>query len=1215
MSVINTNVKSLIAQDSLRANNNKLSQAMERLSTGSKVNSAKDDAAGLAIGTRMTSQVRGLNMAIKNANDGINLAQTAEGAMTEVTDMLQRMRELSVQAGNSTNTDTDRAAMNAEITQLKSEIDRVASTTQFNNINILDGSFADKKLQIGNNANQTMGMTIKSIAASVLGERADGPATQATRAAVTVQGMSTKAADYQGKSFAVTANGVTTNVNLPAKVGSTSAVAKIEKAVVGADQGPAASFVLANQSYKPQTVDMSTAASRVFDVRLGSGEYKSVDLTNALSAALGVGVNELNNPTNFAISRSDEVTKDQFSTALNAALASAGVAATGSVDKFGMVKIAANDGSNVSLRNGLTQAGGAGTFVSSFITSTALPTPSNAIDLTDQHNTGFAMAVNGGATTRVEFSDLLNNPSLVKDRTAVTKVELQNVLQTKLDSLFTGDNAIKVNIDNEGFINLNVKGGDRKVVISEATGTMNDGVTTGPTTGAATLFGAIGTVDNNDVTKNLETQGILTVATPFQQKNLAMTVSVNGLDPVNIDMTSYLKANVVDLQAATGEEITTALQAALNDKFKGEDAVTVTMGGDGKLNFAVAGGQQYLKIANYTPPDGTGAGNFVTNYVGAVTMDSNIQESNDFKGSVVWSDSRSSGASAAAFKDPFSAYQVYTDTGEKTPFADTSRPQSTLTFATGGHAIATGGVFALSIAGTAVSYTVTADDVADTSMATLSNNIAKTINANATLAPKILATAGNGGVITMTDVAAGTALSTNTVTSYTKSAANESYVVGDIVASTWVAKASGITVDGTNNTLTLDLEGVTSSLTLSSGKYSSLENLAAEINLQVDKSAMFQGENAIKATVYSGDDVYHLDNPTNMNKYLVIENAGGKQITVSGNFTTVAPGTGAGLSFGTEKNSQINSTRILNSLGLPWNNVDTAHKVAGGVNTTADNGLVSVTVANGSSSITKQVSLGNQSATRAFSDFASDLGSAINAAFAADGYSVKTSFAGGKLSVGLDQAGANSITLGGAAIKDAFGSDTVTASGSTGEEAVLSSMSDVAAAINQDLTTANSGVTASFDAATGKLKFEATTGVTGTASALSLSGDALAGLQFGSSLSATGSAGNATNARISDISVLTTDSANAALGSIDNAIQYVSDQRANLGAIQNRLEHTVNNLTNIVTNTEASRSAILDADYSKETTALAKSQILTQAATAMLAQANQSAQGVLSLLK
>ena len=339
MSVINTNVKSLIAQDSLRANNNKLSTAMERLSTGSKINSAKDDAAGLAIGTRMTAQVRGLNMAIKNANDGINLAQTAEGAMTEVTDMLQRMRELAVQAGNSTNTDTDRAAMNEEINQLKSEIDRVASTTQFNNMNILDGSFADKKLQIGNNANQTMGMTIKSIAASVLGERADGPATQATRASLSVQGMSTRAADYQGKSFAVTANGVTSNVNLPATVGSTSATAKIEKVVVGEDQGAQTSIVLGNQAFMARTVDMHAATSRVFDIRVGDGSFKSVDMTSALADVLGVSINELNNPSTYAVSTSDEVTKDQFITALNQAMSSAGVSATASVDSHGMLKI------------------------------------------------------------------------------------------------------------------------------------------------------------------------------------------------------------------------------------------------------------------------------------------------------------------------------------------------------------------------------------------------------------------------------------------------------------------------------------------------------------------------------------------------------------------------------------------------------------------------------------------------------------------------------------------------------------------------------------------------------------------------------------------------------------------------------------------------------------------------------------------------------------
>jgi flagellin len=1210
MSVINTNVKSLIAQDSLRANNNKLSQAMERLSTGSKVNSAKDDAAGLAIGTRMTSQVRGLNMAIKNANDGMNLAQTAEGAMTEVTDMLQRMRELAVQAGNSTNTDTDRAAMNAEINQLKSEIDRVASTTQFNNINILDGSFADKKLQIGNNANQTMGMTIKSIAASVLGERADGPATQATRASLAVQGMSTKAADYQGKSFAVTANGVTTNVNLPATVGSTSATAKIEKALVGEDQGAQTSIVLGNQPFKAQTVDLKTAASRVFDIRVGDGPFKSVDMTNALSSVLGVGINELNTPQSFALSKSDEVTQTQFVSALNSALQGAGVSATASVDKHGMLQLKANDGATISMRAGLTQGGVAGTFISTFITSTALTAPINALDLTDQAKTGFKLAVNDNAAVNVEFSDLLNNPAFVKDRAAVTSSELQNVLQTKLNQLFTGADSIKVKIDNEGFINLDVQGGLRKAVMTEITA-MADGVT-GVSTGGVALFGGLGTFDSNDVTKNLETQGILTVASPLQEKNMVMTVAVNGQDAVNIDMTSYIRSNVKDLQAATGEEITKALQSAFNDKFTGNDAVKVTMGGDGKMNFAVAGGQQYLKISDYTPPAaGASAGNFVTNLVGAVEMNSNIRSTADYKGSVVYSDYRSSVTPAAKFQDPFTEYRAYTDTNSKKPFSDSNRPITTINFNAVNGTIKAGDDITLTVDATPVAYRITAEDVADATKGTLVNNIAAALNANATVGGKVLATAGNSGTLQVTNLT-GAAIATAVTGTYTiNNASGATFVTADIATGTtaWTTSAEGLTVAAGTKTLTVAVGATSSDLTLKEGVYSTLEGLASEINLQIEKSGMFQGDNAVKAVVYSGNDVFHADVPGQTNKYLVLESAGGKTVAVSNTFVTT------GGFFGTERNTQINSTRILASLGQPWNNLQTADKVDGGIDTTAGAGVVSVTVANGSSSITKQVTLANQSATRAFSDFASDLGSAINAAFAADGYSVKTSFAGGKLSVGLDQKGANTITLGGAAIQDAFGSATVTASGSTGEEAVLSSMTDVAAAINQDLAAANSGVTASFDAATGKLKFEATTGVTGTASALSLSGDALTGLQFGNNLAATGSAGNATNARISDISVLTTDSANASLGSIDNAIQYVSDQRANLGAIQNRLEHTVNNLTNIVTNTEASRSAILDADYSKETTALAKSQILTQAATAMLAQANQSAQGVLSLLK
>jgi len=169
MSVINTNVKALTAQKAIQENSRALTTAMERLSTGKRINSAKDDAAGLAISTRMEAQTRGLNMAIRNANDGISLMQTGEGAMNEVTDILQRMRELAVQSVNGTNNDSDRVALNDEVTQLKAEIDRIATTTEFNSQKLLDGSFKGKSLQIGDKADQTLKIDIGSLKLKDLG--------------------------------------------------------------------------------------------------------------------------------------------------------------------------------------------------------------------------------------------------------------------------------------------------------------------------------------------------------------------------------------------------------------------------------------------------------------------------------------------------------------------------------------------------------------------------------------------------------------------------------------------------------------------------------------------------------------------------------------------------------------------------------------------------------------------------------------------------------------------------------------------------------------------------------------------------------------------------------------------------------------------------------------------------------------------------------------
>jgi len=152
--VINTNIASLNAQRNLTSSQNAVNTALQRLSTGLRINSAKDDAAGLAISERMTTQINGLNQAMRNANDGISLAQTAEGALSQIANNLQRIRELAVQSRNATNSDSDRLALQKEVAQLTAEIDRVAKDTSFNGINLLDGSFTSKSFQVGANAGQ-----------------------------------------------------------------------------------------------------------------------------------------------------------------------------------------------------------------------------------------------------------------------------------------------------------------------------------------------------------------------------------------------------------------------------------------------------------------------------------------------------------------------------------------------------------------------------------------------------------------------------------------------------------------------------------------------------------------------------------------------------------------------------------------------------------------------------------------------------------------------------------------------------------------------------------------------------------------------------------------------------------------------------------------------------------------------------------------------------
>ena len=231
--IINTNVVSLNAQRNLSSSQNALATSLQRLSSGMRINSAKDDAAGLAISERMTSQIRGLNQAARNANDGISMSQTAEGALGEIGNNLQRIRELAVQSRNASNSVSDRQALNNEVQQVKSEIDRVASSTSFNGTKLIDGSFTNQSFQVGANVGETISIsslvdarssslgTSTSSTANVTGA-ASTAFTAITAGDLTINGVSVGAvaaggnAATQGANIAAAINTVSSTTNVTA---------------------------------------------------------------------------------------------------------------------------------------------------------------------------------------------------------------------------------------------------------------------------------------------------------------------------------------------------------------------------------------------------------------------------------------------------------------------------------------------------------------------------------------------------------------------------------------------------------------------------------------------------------------------------------------------------------------------------------------------------------------------------------------------------------------------------------------------------------------------------------------------------------------------------------------------------------------------------------------------------------------------------------------
>ena len=417
---INTNVMSLNAQRNLGTSQSALSKSMQRLSSGLRINSAKDDAAGLAISDRMTSQIRGLNQAARNANDAISLAQTAEGALQESTNILQRMRELAVQSANDTNSASDRTSLQAEVNQLQSELDRIGTTTTFNNRNLLDGTLNDATFQVGANAGESISFSIGGAQASQLGESAFYVTGAAVNGTVSLTGSTSNsklATDLTNVSGLLSFEGTALTVAGGGTYNQNSA--KNIAAAINAT--PDLSASVATQA----SLDLGVVSRQSNDLTWTAGAFvvNSVDVTT-YNAGAGIGVVD-----NGLVQADFENNLISF---FNGALAGVNVNAT--VDGSHHLILTATDGSNIEAQTN----SGTWVYISNLDTSfDRLVTGSVDVTGTGElvvdtaltvANHGFTLAagsygndVSGYNTVSMDEIDVSNNAGA---NTAITSIDL-----------------------------------------------------------------------------------------------------------------------------------------------------------------------------------------------------------------------------------------------------------------------------------------------------------------------------------------------------------------------------------------------------------------------------------------------------------------------------------------------------------------------------------------------------------------------------------------------------------------------------------------------------------------------------------------------------------------------------------------------------------------------------------------------------------------------
>ena len=1131
---------------------------MQRLSTGNKINAAKDDAAGLAISTRMQSQINGLNMAVKNAYDTVSLTETAEGAMQEVTTMLQRMRELALQAANDTNSAQDRRYLQDEVDQLAAEIDRVANTTQFNSINVLDGSYASKVFQIGSNSNQIMNVSIGSMNSGALGVATSNSASQSTSSTT-----------------------------------GTSSTSSTTESVAGAKaEGTAPEQTVVNMEF------LNSSGTDNYS-------FKLVDDISGLTAQV----------TDLTVDMTNQLSKDAFLAALNLS------GQTAQTD---------------------TIASGSTNFSSEIAAS---------LDLTNSENFGkvkFAISVDGGATVQVDLKDrLLSNAAVTNS--AVTVAQVITAMDNELERLF--DSRVGASANLAGGLNIEDQEG-RRIKLSQGAGDGTlfgtDSLNNGGVLARETTRNNITAEWEGSTLKVTNTAGGKVALSGFSAGassavvfNVVDDSQTDGLNEPVLLATATLNMNTQATATYTGNVEKTSLEIVFSDQ-DGNSTSSATYAfnitnGDGDvyanfvssaLNVHTVVDQNKIRddvLAQLSAGMVTLAGtdsSFNVNEFDVTFNGNRLNITNNAGRAIAVEDFRGGGQD-----DGFSSQSGYltvtpgNEPGAGVILADKNAYYSEMrvkmnTGSFGQDLSATNtNRFIFSIDGVtqSVDLVISVQGSAGATTAGLTSGAVFAASAQAAIsagiAPHIIdpnkAGLHGGSIVATSDVSSITVTyDADTAELVFRDPAGRSLGFGyDVSANNLAHLGIGPLLDefvsgpsNKNYEVRRDSAIAQGDVRNATEVKVTLSEDDAAFNFQVNglylSSAAASNASAAMLNAVSYDASLDFDSSTLkgkldtlMTSLNAVHGSNVFEYEVSGREITILQRDGGEVNIGgfVTANTHKDLTATLtpgrddqgDTIALKFQNHDkqlfaTADGTAG-VPTTATlniegDDLFGLKISDGTQSYTMAqtvVDISNSKSTDKFVE------------------AIEESLIGSGISVTMDTDGNVFFKRddGGSIILQEFTS----ATGKTGRWTPGSGMGDAQALDG-------TGAVAGYD------------GTSSTSSSSSSS-------NTGSSLSGGGSTS------IAEISVTSSTGAQTALTAIDSALDYVQAERSNLGAIQNRLVHTIDNLSNIVTSTGAAQSRIRDTDYAKETSELARTQIISQAATAMLAQANQQPQLVLQLLQ